>query len=104
MKKKLLVFLLLGVFMAMTCLPLAGCGNTGPDLSNYEKDKIVEISIWNSGGGTEYVQNLIDRYMELHPDTYLSITPSGNMNTFYDTITAGARANSFLIMRQKTIS
>lgn len=95
MKKKLLVFLLLGVFMTMSCLPLAGCGNTRPDLSNYEKDKIVEISIWNSGGGTEYVQNLIDRYMELHPDTYLSITPSGNMNTFYDTITAGARANSF---------
>ena len=96
MKRKSFVSLLLGILMAFTVsVPLAGCVGTGPDLSQYDKDKIVEISIWNSGGGIQYVQNLIDRYMELHTDTYLSITPSGNMNTFYDTITAGARANSF---------
>lgn len=93
-KKMKLATALLSCTLAALVPSFAGC-KSGPDLSRYDKNKIVEISMWNSGGGTRYVQNLIDRYMELHPDTYLSITPSGNMNTFYDTITAGARATTF---------
>lgn len=93
-KKMKLASALLSCTLAALVPSFAGC-KSGPDLSRYDKNKIVEISMWNSGGGTRYVQNLIDRYMELHPDTYLSITPSGNMNTFYDTITAGVRATTF---------
>lgn len=73
-KKMKLATALLSCTLAALVPSFAGC-KSGPDLSRYDKNKIVEISMWNSGGGTRYVQNLIDRYMELHPDTYLSITP-----------------------------
>lgn len=60
-----------------------------------DSSKIVEISLWNSGLGRKWLDDLIDAYRKEHQGYAFKVVASGSMDTFYTTIPSNARSNSF---------
>lgn len=74
---KKIVALLLSVILTMACL--AGCGGStsgSGGKKNTEQD--VEIAVWNSGGGVEWLDALIDGFNKKHPEYNVYYSASAN--------------------------
>ncbi len=88
------------LFAILLCLPLAtACGrekiydSEGNEVT--DPSKIIEISVWDSGLGTKFLNNLVEAFKSENKGIGVTVTPSSSQDTFYNTISAGARANSF---------
>lgn len=97
--KKLLCFMLCLLFCFSS---LAACGGRQND--NVDSDgnvvtdpaKILDIGLWNSGYGVDWVYALAEDFKSTHPGVAVNISAqSGQTGTglFYNTITTGASAN-----------
>lgn len=60
-----------------------------------DPSKIVEIQLWNSGLGKEWLEVLTKKYMEDNKGVAMSIVDTASQDTFHNTIEGGAKANSF---------
>ena len=60
-----------------------------------DPSKIVEIALYNSGVGRVWLDDLIKEYQAKNPGYAFSVVDSGSTDTFYNTIEAGARANTY---------
>lgn len=61
---KRVVSLILGLSMVVSCM--TGCG--GKDTESADGKQDVEISYWNSGLGTDWLDNMIAAFEEEHPE------------------------------------
>ncbi|MBQ8295424.1 MAG: hypothetical protein IJX87_03210 [Clostridia bacterium] len=100
MKKSRITGLLMAGIVA-TSIGFTACG--GGKNAHYDADgnkvtdtsKILEIALWNSGLGRQWLDDLTEAFKEKNKGIAVSIIASGSQDTFYNTITSGAKANSF---------
>ena len=95
---KKLVAILLCVLMCFTAF--AGCkGNTDKNLDaegNVVTDasKILDISVWDSGYGTNWIKALANQYKSNHSGIAININAKYDQNDFGTTIDSNADANA----------
>lgn len=96
--KKLLCFLLCFVCCFAS---LTACGGNDGNLDGdgnlvTDKTKILDIGVWNSGYGVDYIYALAEDFKSTHPGIAINVSAkSGNTGSglFYNTIETGASAN-----------
>ncbi|MBQ6922652.1 MAG: extracellular solute-binding protein [Clostridia bacterium] len=70
--KRSLVTLLIAV-ITLSCM-FVGCGGAGDKIGNSEQD--LEIVLWQSGYGRDYLDTIIEAYKTKHPEVNISLTAS----------------------------
>ncbi len=89
--KKLLVSLVLVGMMVLTAFGTVGCWQ----INEEGTAKDLQIHIWESGFGSDFLFDLADAYMEQHDDVEIEIVNDSNMSCFYQTISSGVEANEY---------
>lgn len=81
-KGKKYLALLLAVTMTITCLAGCGGGEGGNKKTSSNQAGVdIEIAVWNSGTGIDWLKNLIAGFEEKHPEYNVTFSDSSNINT-----------------------
>lgn len=99
--KKLICFLLCATLCFSTLTACVGGNNGGGNTDSEgnvvtDSSKILDIGVWNSGYGVDWIYALAEDFKSTHPGVAINISAkSGTSGTglFYNTITSGASAN-----------
>lgn len=77
--KKLLSMALV-VALSVSCM--AGCGKAGGDDKNKGGEKNIEISYWNAGMGSEWLDNVIEAFEAKYPEYHVHYTSSAAQESY----------------------
>ncbi len=84
MKKKGKKYLAMLLATAMTAVCFTGCGGAEGENKKTSSNKAgvdIEIAVWNSGIGVEWLENIIESFEKKYPQYNVTFSESSNVNT-----------------------
>lgn len=85
------ISVVLSLTAIMSVISMGACQRVNTEGTSKE----LQIHIWESGFGSDFLYNLAEAYMDKNPETEIDIVADANQSAFYQTIEVGVDANEY---------